>query len=144
MGKGTSWPTASTADMDAVLRFLPILEAEGFSAGEFVSEPGVVPCYDFNPQVVELVQALYDNHWVVSGFPWMEWEEGRRLAHDLEAVAQVDIQTLQKLFTAIVRNDRFCEGALGAAIDDGLITAMLRRVRELRPSNTGEGVDDGG
>ena len=138
MTETTSWPAVSGANMDAMLRFLPLLEVKGFSAGRFVSEPGSFPAYDFDPHVTELVAALYDNNWIVPHFPWMDWEEGEHYLNDDGALADVDVRTLQKLFTLIVRQDRCCEGFLGSVLDGGLIKAMLHRVRELREADPEE------
>jgi len=139
MSKTTSWPVVSVANMDALLRFLPILEAEGFSAGKFTSEPGTLPFYDFNPQVMALVKALYDNNWIDPSFDWVGWHEGNHYLNDEEALVDADAMTLQKLFTLIVRQDRFCEGSLGSVVDGGLVAAILRRVRELRVSQVQRG-----
>ncbi|NIA15991.1 MAG: hypothetical protein GWP08_18155 [Nitrospiraceae bacterium] len=148
MTETTSWPVVSAVNMDAVRGFLPVLEAEGFSAGEFVSEPGTLPFYDFNPHVMALVKALYDNNWIVPSFDWVDWHEGNHYLNDEKALPDVDVRTLQKLFTLIVRQDRFCEGSLGSVVDGGLVTAILRRVRELQDSEhergqSGEGAGDG-
>ena len=67
-------------------------------------------------------------------FGWMEWEEGRRHAADLGWIGRADLETLCRLFTAHVRNDRFCEGHLAAMWREGVIEAMVGRLRELRDS----------
>ncbi len=41
----------------------------------------------------------------------------------------VDIPTKCKLITAIVRNDRFCEGALVSAFESGLILKILKSIK---------------
>ena len=41
-----------------------------------------------------------------------------------------DLITKCKLITAIVRNDRFCEGALVAAFESGLILKILKSMEK--------------
>jgi hypothetical protein len=42
----------------------------------------------------------------------------------------VDLLTKCKLITAIVRNDRFCEGALVSAFNSGLILRILKSIKK--------------
>jgi hypothetical protein len=42
------------------------------------------------------------------------------------------VQTIQKLLTVIVRADRFNEGYLVDMIINGVITAILKRLQEIR------------
>lgn len=62
---------------------------------------------------VEVVYAI-----PIISFDWGAWEEGRKIANDENfAFDSVDLLTKCKLITAIVRNDRFCEGALVSAFE---------------------------
>ncbi len=46
----------------------------------------------------------------------------------------VDLLTKCRMITAIVRNDRFCEGVLVSAFESGLMLKILRSLeRSLRP-----------
>ena len=51
------------------------------------------------------------------------------------------MQQLQKLLTALIRQDRFVTGALAGAFESGLLTAIVRRVEQLRLAATAEGPD---
>lgn len=68
---------------------------------------------------------------IMIGFDWGAWDEGRRMvngsAFDFDSV---DIPTKCKLITAIVRNDRFCEGALIDAFESGLILEILKSLKK--------------
>lgn len=46
----------------------------------------------------------------------------------------IDLPTTCKLITAIVRNDRFCEGALDSAFESGF---MLRILKSMEKQITG-------
>ena len=42
----------------------------------------------------------------------------------------VDILTICQLFTAIVRSDRFCEGALDSAFESGIVLKLLKSLQK--------------
>jgi hypothetical protein len=66
---------------------------------------------------------------IVIKFNWPEWEEGRRIANDANFdYDTIDIPTKCKLITAIVRNDRFNDGALIMAFESGWILKVLRSI----------------
>ena len=81
--------------------------------------------------VGEFLDLAYSDEWVISGFDWPSWDEGRDIAGDPERISQCDLETIRKLITAIVRNDRFCEGALASAWRGGTIKAILERINTL-------------
>lgn len=47
------------------------------------------------------------------------------------ASAQLDVDTVLSLITKVVRADRFCEGALVGAFDNGTMPALLDRLLQL-------------
>ncbi len=77
------------------------------------------------------VGLAYDDGWICPGFDWVNWDEGRAIASDTARVAEADMLTVRQLITALVRNERFCEGALQSAYEQGLIGAILRRIQLL-------------
>lgn len=77
------------------------------------------------------MQGLYAHGFILQGFDWRSWDEGRRHGRDLPWIARADLETLCRLFTAHVRNDRFCEGHLAAMWYEGVIEAMVERLREV-------------
>ncbi len=83
--------------------------------------------YQEHAGIRPFVDLAYEDNWVV-GFDWPEWDEGRELAADPERIASVDMLTIRKLITALVRNERFCEGALQGAYERGVIQAILSRI----------------
>ncbi len=48
------------------------------------------------------------------------------------ALEQAAVLDLARLLTVVIRGDRFAESALAQAIESELMTAMLRRVDQLR------------
>ena len=45
---------------------------------------------------------------------------------------QATVLELARLLTVVIRSDRFGEGALAVALESGLVTAVLRRIEQLR------------
>ena len=68
---------------------------------------------------------------IIISFDWGAWEEGREIAsnddfdHDT-----LDLPTKCKLITAIVRNNRFCDGVLVSAFESGLILRILKSIEK--------------
>ena len=125
-------PTHVTPEqIDAVLGFLPLFEQPGVVFGEWQTPQGQMPYYAPSRQVLDFVQALYDEHLIVV-FDWGAWqEEVERYRSDPQALAEADLLTVRKLLTAHVRKDRFVEGHLGSVFESGHMTAILRRMREI-------------
>lgn len=128
-----------TADAFApVLAFLPLFEEPGFEAGRWnggdADEAGVIhmPWVDYDPTVLEFLRALSTNGWVVP-FDWPSWLPGAQRLVEPGGIEEADVEALQRLLTAIVRQDRFVEGALAGAFESGLLVRILRRIRELAP-----------
>ena len=127
-------PPITVENLDAVLRFLPIFQQPGYSYGEWVNltDAHRRPYYDAGPDVTAFLQAL-SREGIVAPFDWMAWSsEADRLYRHPEALAVADLDTLRRLLTSHVRADRFGEGHLADMLEEGHITAILRRLAELR------------
>jgi hypothetical protein len=119
---------AATARMVGLLR--------AFEKNAEVQIPTVVfndkQCFrQEHESIGRFVDLVYEDDWIV-GFDWSSWDEGREIAADLTRVANAGMMTIRKLITALVRNERFCEGALQDAYERGLLMAILRRIEALR------------
>lgn len=78
-------------------------------------------------QFLEIVYAIP----IIINFDWGAWDEGRKIASDENFdFDSTDLLTKCKLITAIVRNDRFCEGALVSAFTSGLIFKILKSIEK--------------
>jgi hypothetical protein len=70
-------------------------------------------------------------------FDWVAWDEGRTMASDANFdFDETDLLTKCKLITGIVRNDRFCEGALISAFKSGLILKILKSIEKQVSTNS--------
>lgn len=81
--------------------------------------------------IQEFVQFMYDKDLVIN-FDWSKWQEGRDwFALDDEAKYQdLDIETSLKLLTAVIRNDRFNEGALVRAFESGVFPRIISHIAD--------------
>ena len=123
----------------AMTRMVEMLSA--FEKDTLVQRPTVVfndeQCFrQEHESIGRFVELVYEDDWII-GFDWSSWDEGREIASDLSRVASADLLTIRKLITALVRNERFCEGALQDAYERGLIRAIILRIKD----NTGEDYD---
>lgn len=83
--------------------------------------------YYSTDDVVEEFFAVLTQTSILVDFDWPQWTEGKAMVRD-EAFDfdTVDLATKCKLLTAIVRSDRFMEGALVAAFESGVVLRLLR------------------
>ena len=80
-------------------------------------------------QIVSRFRKVVYNMPIMISFDWMAWDEGRKIARDQDFdYDAIDIPTKCKLITAIVHNDRFCDGALVFAFEPGLILKILKSI----------------
>ncbi|PWN06734.1 DUF6508 domain-containing protein [Rhodohalobacter mucosus] len=78
--------------------------------------------------VTEFLEAVYTIP-IINDFNWGGWDEGRAMASNRNFdYDTVDIPTKCMLITAIVRNDRFCDGALVDTFEDGTILRILKSI----------------
>ena len=95
-----------------------------------------MPYCDPAPIVHQFLDVIH-NIPVMIIFNWPDWNEGREMTAPDFDFNSVDLVTKCKLITAIVRNDRFCEGALVSSFDSGLILKILKSI-EVQTKNLKE------
>jgi len=89
-----------------------------------------LPWCETAPIVQKFLDAVYAIPILIS-FDWGSWEEGRKIVSNMDFdFDTLDIVTKCKLITAIVRNGRFCEGALVSAFESGLILKILKSIEK--------------
>jgi ADP-ribosyl-[dinitrogen reductase] hydrolase len=135
MGKD-SVPEIGLQQIDAILKYLPTFEKEDYQFGQWVEPEGGFPYFSFSPEVDEFIDALHKQD-VIIPFDWTSWsEEAEHYQTDAEALETADLLTLCKLLTVHVRADRFVEGHLASVFESGHITAILRRLKQIREKMT--------
>ena len=122
-------------DWSPLLALIPKIENTS-KFGEWSSgmadEEGVIhlPYCVPEPIVSQFLEIVYAIPIIIS-FDWGSWEEGRKMANDDNFNFDcTNLLAKCKLLTAIVRNDRFCEGALVSAFESGLILKILKSIEK--------------
>jgi hypothetical protein len=125
--------------LQLLARHLEAFEAPDFSFGEWerpvTDAEGVISLgwYRFSPGAEAFLADVRGGGWI-EVFGWQAWlatPEGHALANDRAALAAASADDLRRLLTAIVRSDRFTEGSVAGAYESGLLTAIVRRAKEL-------------
>lgn len=95
------------------------------------------PTCRLSQEVYEFIDALHEFGWITP-FNWGSWtDQAKRYVDDPEALSTADVETLQKLLTTHVRQDRFCDGHLLSMFTSGHMTAILRRIGEIAREDRG-------
>ena len=92
-----------------------------------------MPFFSMSATALAWHQACYDLGWV-QDFNWPGWaatQEAQSLFNDPAAVAGASVEQLERVITAAVRGERFCEGALLGSFETGLLTRIVRRAAAL-------------
>ena len=127
--------------LDGLASLLPAFEAADAESGEWKGgdevEPGsfTMPWFTHSELTSRFVDIAYRDAWVRPDFDWGEWTqtpEARRLRDDRGALEEATVVDLAHVLTVVIRSDRFAEGAIAEAIESGLVTAVLRRIDQLR------------
>jgi len=122
-------------DWQPLIGLIPKIESTsqfGEVVGVEKDEKGIIhfPYFIEAPIVSKFLEIVYDMP-IIIDFDWGAWEKGRKIARDEDCdFNRLDLPTKCKLITAIVRNDRFCEGALVSAFESGLILRILKSIKK--------------
>src|SRR5690349_10201752 len=93
----------------------PISKTKSFSkwkGGKYKKKEGVIEFpYEVHSDVIRKVIGVIQDLQLSPNFDWSHWPEGRALV-DKEAFETMDGETICKLFTVMIRADRFVEGLM--------------------------------
>jgi ADP-ribosyl-[dinitrogen reductase] hydrolase len=132
-------PPLTSDNLQAVLKFLPVLQRPDFSPGEWITQQESLPYFNYTPEVLDFIRTLSSNG-SIQPYDWMNWHEGEQLVGTPELLGKANLQTLRKLLTAHVRADRFIEGYLAGTFESGHMTLILKRMVEIYRSRASERV----
>lgn len=62
-------------------------------------------------------------------FNWPEWGHGKTIPNDPDKLKNESLEHLVMLLTAILRNDRFCEGTLLVALESKFILNIMKAMK---------------
>jgi hypothetical protein len=88
----------------------------------------ILPYFSLSDVAGSFEQRAYDLGWALMDFDWGTWKqtpEAISLRDDAGALDRATPEQLARLLTVCIRQDRFCEGALEAAFQSGLLTRIL-------------------
>ena len=115
-----SEPTAD--DFALLLRYFE----EAMAGREAISWSDGFPDYPVYPEAVE---ALMD---YISSSPWCnhEYEPGET-KEILDHIDSADMTQVRSALTAIARHERFCDGSWQGSLEDGILSPVIERARQL-------------
>src|SRR5664279_5111286 len=102
------------------------------------SEDGVLffPYWISSEIVSKFLQTVNDLN-IIPAFDWGGWVEGKEILHNREQdYNKLDIITLCKLMTCIIRSNRFSDGVLVGSFEDGTMQRIIRALKNKNDSQT--------
>ena len=124
----------SELDWKPLIELIPKIENTkkfGELSGAIVEENNTITIpFSIHGQIVNQFLDIVYKMPIIIDFHWSAWDEGRTMACDENFdFDTIDIPTKCKLITALVRNDRFCDGVLIGAFESGLMLKILKSIR---------------
>jgi hypothetical protein len=98
-----------------------------------------IPYWQSSSLADEFIKMTYDTGWVSGDIDWPKWmntDEAKAFFANPATITTATAEQLQLLLTTIIRSDRFCEGAMLQAFQDGLILAAADRANRLLSMDT--------
>ncbi len=128
MNLGRITGEVSKDSVDRLLALLPEFEQGVFaSADAHYRQTG-----QYLPQVFRLCERISESGLALS-FDWVSWkkDEAPGVLTE-EGIVKADLLTLRRILSYCVEQDRFFGGFLPMVCSNGLILAVLRRLKEVR------------
>lgn len=98
-----------------------------------MDDPLTMPAFQYSELINRFVDMAYRVGWITN-FDWMDWSngpEGERFLQDKASLSNATVDNLSDIITAIVRVDRFSEGALAKSFNSGYVRALAERAEAL-------------
>jgi hypothetical protein len=118
-----------TESLANLLSFLPRFERGEFAtASEHYRSTG-----RYIGVVEELIRAISSSDLLLE-FDWTTWKDASRYSRDPSLVRTADFETVRRVLTTIVRQDRFVGGLVPRMCSSGIMKALLERLEEISHS----------
>ena len=115
-----------TESIDQLLKFLP-----RFAAGDFATASEQYQSTGrYMEPVNDLIQAIGSSGLLLQ-FDWTAWKDGALYARDPSLLKTADLETVRRVLTTIVRQDRFVGGLMPRVCSNGTMKELLERLAEL-------------
>lgn len=97
----------------------------------------MMPYMEPAPVVLKFEEIAYELGLVID-FDWPQWDEGREMLFIPDTdYGSLDIVTLCKLITVIIRSDRFVEGNLVDCFENGTVQKIMKALQaKIEPTKT--------
>ena len=119
---------------EEIIDNISLFERKDLKIGEFTGIEG----YSYHPEIDIFTTDLY-NMGFIQEFDWQNWiEKLNKFSENPELLKQADAKIIIKVFTTIVRGERFFAGILYKTIESGFILKVLYRIKELLEAKYGE------
>ncbi|WP_414469232.1 ADP-ribosylglycohydrolase family protein [Methanobacterium sp. ACI-7] len=121
----------SIKNMDQILSYLPYFSSGDNEFYKISSKLSIDP-YIYSDKTSSFISDIYKQNFTYP-FNWTDWSrEAQKYLENHDLISYADIQIIQKLFTTLIRSDRFCSGVIASNIDDGTILELLKRIKEIK------------
>jgi hypothetical protein len=100
----------------------------GTTVVDGVERPVLQMPYALYSDSVERLRRAIGGLGIIVVFPWPDWE-GMTRYRSGQGLADAPVADAARLATAVLRGERFCEGNIEAALDDGTLAAIIQRLR---------------
>ena len=95
-------------------------------------EKGIIDMHPYaEHEIVEEFREICYDIPIIIDFDWGSWDEGRKIvSNENFDYDTIDIPTKCKIITAIMRNDRFCDGVLISYFESGFMLKVLKSIHK--------------
>ncbi|TDF95485.1 DUF6508 domain-containing protein [Paenibacillus piri] len=116
-------------NVKALFEFIAYFESDG-KKYDVSEELGFDP-YRYHDQANHFINLLYCSNIIVS-FDWSNWsKEANAYFNSPSLIVDADLITIRRLFTTIIRADRFVSGYYAGKLDAGIVLILLKRLKIL-------------
>lgn len=105
-------------------------------AGESVEPDGtIILGYTKTVSFVDQTMRFFYDKNLIIDFDWGNWDRGRAMfkREGENKFDDLSLEDVLKLFTAVIRNDRFNEGAFASLFETGDARRLLKRLLDFKP-----------
>jgi len=117
-----------------VTAYIDYFSNENENFGSWQTNSSSFPHINYSQKVHDFLDALEVNG-LITIFDWRTWEYGEKIFENPSLIETLEFIDIQFLLTLIVRKERFCEGVLMNAIDNGMILKILIQLKKLYDVN---------
>jgi len=94
------------------------------------SDTSTLPYITYSSKVESFIQDLHILGFIIE-FDWTAWDKPKDVFENPQLIRSFEFKELEQLLTTIIRKERFSEGTLMSAINNGIILRILEQYRFL-------------